>query len=375
MANLTQQSFTDLVRNMVTAIQGTASALVDISVGSILRTVVEANAAVILWLQGLILQLLAVTRAATSSGADLDSWCADYGFTRLPASYASGSVTFARFTASQQAVVPVGATIQTADGSQSYTVTADAANPAYSPSAGGYVMSAGTGSVSVPVIAQASGAAANAQIGTINTITQAMPGVDTVTNAAAFTNGADAESDSAFRARFVAYIASLSKATKNAIGYAITALQQNVAYVLVENQSYAGAAQLGYFYVVVDDGTGTPSAGFLSSVNNAIDAVRPFTSTFGVYAPVVVTAAVGMTCTIASGYDAAATKAAVQAALTNYINSLAIGQTLTYSRLAQLAYDASPGVTNVTSVTLNAGTADLTATNHQIIKAGTITVS
>jgi uncharacterized phage protein gp47/JayE len=372
---ITTQDFTTLVRNQVTAIQGAARGLVDLTVGSILRAVVEANAAVILWLQGLILQLLATTRAATSSGSDLDSWVADFGLTRLPGVASSGSVAFARFTATQQAVVPIGATIQTGDGSQQFSVTIDTTNPAYNAGLGGYVLAAGVASISVPVQASSVGAAGNALIGQINTLTQPIPGVDTVSNAAAFTNGADAETDAALRTRFIAYVASLSKATKAAILYAITSLKQGMVAVLVENQLYAGTTQNGYFYAVIDDGTGAPGSTLLSTANNAIDAVRPFTVAFGVFAPVVVTANVGMTITTASGYDHTATALLVKAAVQNYINALSLGQTLTYSRLAQVAYDASPGVTNVTAVTLNSGTSDLTATSQQVIKAGTVTVA
>ncbi|MFX8028091.1 baseplate J/gp47 family protein, partial [Acinetobacter baumannii] len=105
--------------------------LVDLTVGSVLRAIVEANAAVVVWLEGLLLQVLAITRAATSSGADLDSWVADFGVTRLPAVAATGIVTFSRFTTTQQVLVPVGATVQTADGTQQFTVTIDTTNPAY----------------------------------------------------------------------------------------------------------------------------------------------------------------------------------------------------------------------------------------------------
>ncbi len=372
---ITTQDFTTLVRNQVAAIQGAARGLVDLTVGSILRAVVEANAAVILWLQGLILQLLATTRAATSSGSDLDSWVADFGLTRLPGVAASGSVAFSRFTPTQQAVVPVGATIQTGDGSQQFTVTIDTTNPAYNAGLGGYVLAAAVASISVPVQAVSVGAAGNALIGQINTMTQPIPGVDTVSNAAAFINGADAETDAALRTRFIAYVASLSKATKAAILYAITSLKQGMVAVLVENQQYGGATQNGYFYAIIDDGTGAPGSTLLLTANNAIDAVRPFTVAFGVFAPVVVTANVGMTITTASGYDHTATALLVKAAVQNYINALSLGQTLTYSRLAQVAYDASPGVTNVTGVTLNSVTSDLTATSQQVIKAGTVTVA
>lgn len=372
---ITSQDFTTLVRNQVTAIQGAAKVLVDLTVGSILRSIVEANAAVILWLQGLILQLLAITRAATSSGADLDSWVGDYGVSRLAAVAASGQVAFSRFTPSQQAVIPVGATVQTADGSQQFAVTLDTTNPAYNAALGGYVLAAAASSITVTVAASTAGAGGNVSAGQINTITQALPGVDTVSNAVAFVNGSDAESDTALRTRFIAFVASLSKATKGAIGYVITSLKAGVSYVIVENQLYNGTAQMGYFYVVVDDGTGAPGSTFLSSVSNAIDAVRPVCSTFGVFAPVVVNANVSMLITTAAGYDHPTLVGLVGTAIRNYINSLTLGTTLAYSRLAQIAYDASPGVTNVTSVTLNGGTADVTATSQQVIKANTVTVA
>ncbi|QMV32421.1 hypothetical protein 8G_00027 [Ralstonia phage Hyacinthe] len=367
--------FVSLVRQQVANIQGYSKALVDLTVGSILRAVVEANAAVVIWLQGLIMQVLAITRAATATGTDLDTWVADFGVTRLAAVAATGTVAFSRFTTTQQVVVPLTAVVQTADGTQQFSVTVDVTNPAYSSTLGGYVIAAGVASVNVPVVAVTAGAAGNAVAGAVSTIVGAISGVDTVTNAAAFTNGADAEADAALRTRFIAYVASLSKATKSAVGYAITSLQQGLSYTLLENQTYAGVTQMGNFVVIVDDGTGSPSGTLLSSVSNAVDAVRPLCSSFGVFAPVVVNASVAMTATIAAGYDTVATKALIVTALKTYINALKLGQALPYSRLAQVAYDASPGVTNITGVTLNSGTADLAATSLQVIKWSAVSVA
>ena len=375
MSNLQAQDFQTLVRNQVAAIQGSSNQLVDLSVGSILRSIVEAYSAVALWLQSLILQLLVVTRAATSSDVDLDSWMADFGLVRLQAVVASGVVTFSRFTPTTQAIIPIGAIAQTADGTQQYAVVVDTTNPAYSASLGGYIVAAGNASVNVPVVAVAAGAAGNASVNGVNTLGQAIPGIDTVTNAAAFTNGADAETDSALRIRFIAYISSLSKATKQAVGFAASALKQGLTYTLVENQQYNGTAQMGYFYLVVDDGTGYPTSSLLASVYNAVDAVRPLTSTFGVFAPIVVLANIGMTISTGAGYDHAATAALVATALTNYVNSLPLGSSLTWTRLSQVAYEASPGVVNVSAVLLNTSTSDLTASNKQVIKAGTVAVA
>ena len=369
---LNTKTFATIVSDQVTAIQAASSRLIDTTIGSIIRSLAEANAAVVLWIQSLLVALLAATRASTSTGADLDTWMADYGVARLPAVAASGNVTFARFTATNPAVIPVGARVQTGDGAQVFEVVADTTNAAYG--SGFYPIPAGTGNLAVKVQALIPGAGGNVVIGAVNTLATAISGVDTVSNAAAFTNGADAESDAALRKRFVAFVASLSKATKEAVGYAITSLQTGLQYTLVENQNYAGATDYGYFYVVVDDGTGTPGSTLLASVANAINLVRPVTSRFGVFAPVVVTANVSLTATIAAGYDPAATKQLIRTAVINYINLLGLGQSLVYTRLLQVAYNASPGVSNVTGLLVNGGTADVTATVQQVVKAGTVGV-
>ncbi len=369
-------SFSALVSNIATAMQASATAALNFTAGSVLRAIAEATAGVVLWLQAIILQLLTVTRAATSTGADLDSFVADFGLTRLPAIAATGQVTFGRFTATQQAVIPIGTTVQSTDGTQNFAVTLDTANPAYDATLGSYVLLANTASINVPVQAATAGAGGNVLAGAISVITTPIPGggVDTVTNGAAFTNGLDAESDPALRAQFIAYIGSLSKGTKTAIGYAITRVQQGLTYTLVENYDYNGTPDDGFFTVVVDDGTGYPSSGLLASVSAAIDAVRPLTSRFGVFAPVVTTANVAMTLTTASSFTHSAVVAAVTTGITNFINSLPLGTSLPYTQLAGIAY-AVPGVTNATAITLNSGTTDLTADAQHKLLAGIVSVS
>lgn len=371
---MNQKNFTTIVQEMAASIQGRASTLLDMNIGSILRAVVESTASVVLWLQSLILLLLATTRASTSAGTDLDSWMADYDFDRLPAEAASGNVTFARFTAGAQAVVLVGAQVQNSDGSQKYQVMLDTANPAYSSTLGGYVMAIGVTSVIVPVQAVVAGSGGNALAGQINTLAQAMPGIDTVSNGAAFTNGVDAESDEDFRARFRLYLASLSKGTRDAIAYAIETVSQTADYAIVENENYVGAERLGYFYVVVDDGTGTPSPTFISNMANAIETVRPFTVEYDVFAPVVIDVDVDMTVTIASGFDGPTVRAAVTTALTDTINALGLGVDLPFTYLSAIAYGVE-GVENVYAVLLNGATADITATAKETIKADVITVT
>ena len=155
----------------------------------------------------------------------------------------------------------------------------------------------------------------------------------------------------------------------------MSGIQSGAYCVIVEGYNYAGAATSNFFYVVADDGSGAPSSSFIAAAQSAVNLVRAAGMSFAVYSPVVVTAAVSMTITTGSNYTHSTVANQVVAALTSYINSLQLGQTLPYSRLAQIAYDTSPGVTNVTGVTLNSGTSDLAATSAQVIKAGTIVCS
>ena len=374
MPNLQIQDFATLVQNQVVAIQGRSSALIDLSVGSILRAVVESSSAVAMWLQGMILQLLAITRATTSTGSDLDSWVADYGVTRLPANRATGHVTFSRFTATNQATIPAGVLIQSSDGSQQYAVIADASNINFYPSSGLYILLAGVQSITIPVQAVTAGFSANAAIGGINTIAQSISGVDSVANSVAIENGSDAESDADLRARFIAYIASLSKATKQSVGYAASSLQIGLNYVLVENQQLDGTPKLGYFYLVVDDGTGYPSSSLLSSVYNAVDAVRPITSTFGIFAPTVLMADVSLVVTVDPSYNNSSTLDLVSSAIKDYVNSLGLGVSLANTRLVQVAYGASSGVINVSQITINGSSSDFSAGYNNSIKSGAVAV-
>src|SRR4051812_48330986 len=146
----------------------------------------EATAALALWLQGIALQIAALARFSTSNGADADSWAADFGFTRLPAKAATGSVTFSRFTPTNQALVLVGTFIQTADGSQKYEVIPDEGQVAYDATQSAYVLPANVASVTATVESVTQSSAGNVAAGFINTLGSAIVGVDSVTNPLAF---------------------------------------------------------------------------------------------------------------------------------------------------------------------------------------------
>jgi uncharacterized phage protein gp47/JayE len=152
-------------------------------------------------------------------------------------------------------------------------------------------------------------------------------------------------------------------------------MQSGVTYTLTENYTYDGTPQLGYFYAVVDDSSGAPTSTFIDQAYAAIEPVRGFTITFGVFPPEVVTANVSMVISVDASGDHDTIVGMVQTAIQDYIAGLALGQLLAYSRLSNIAYGASSLVTNVSSVTLNGGTADIAASGKQVIRAGTVAVS
>jgi uncharacterized phage protein gp47/JayE len=372
---LALQNFTTLVQNMAAAVQAAASQALDLTVGSALRAVLEANASVALWMQWLILQVLQTTRAATSTGPDLDSWMADMTLVRLPAVASVGMVTFSRLTPTATAFLPVGALVRSADGSQTFAVTGDSTNSAWSAAAGGYSLAAGLAALTVPVAAQMAGSAGNMQSGAISLMVTAIPGIDAVTNAAPLQNGLDAESDAAFRSRFQNFIQSRSRATPLAIGYAVNSIQQELSYALQENVDTAGNVRMGNFVVTIDDGSGYPSSSLLATAAAAIEAVRPVGSTFAVQPPTVVTANLSVLLTVPSGTMKPPVIAAVATALQAYIDAIPIGASLPLTKVAQVAYAAHPAVVNVGALSINEGTADLTPPASGVIKAGVIAVS
>jgi uncharacterized phage protein gp47/JayE len=375
MATLQPRSFSAIVQMIAAGVQGRSKVVLDYSIGSTLRAIAEGHAGVALWIQGLILKLLLTTRAATSTGADLDTWVNDFGLYRLGATPATGSVNFIRFTGSASTpFIPVGATMETADGTQDFVVVADSSNALFSPSLNGYTMPAFVTSITVPVQSLASGYATNALAGTVTVLTTNVSGIDQIINASAFTGGIDSETDSALRVRFQAYIASLSKATVAAITYAVNSLHFGVQCTVTENQNYDGSTRLGYFYVVVDDGSGTPSDALVTAAAAAIEIVRPLTVMYAVFKPVIIQVTVSMTIVSNTGFDHNTVIANVGEAVRTYINTLPLGQSLSYAKVMQVAFDADAGVKTITGYTLNGGVTDIAATNQNVVKTSVVSV-
>lgn len=371
MATPNTQSFSTIVNNQVAAIQSLSSTLINFLVGSILRAIVQANATVALWLQGLILTNLTVARLASSTGTDVDSFYADFPAFggRLQAIQSSGPVTFYRNTPTIATVVPVGNVVASGDGTQLFNVIADPSNISYSAAVNGYPIAIGIQSVTVTVQAQVGGTGGNVSAGGISLLQKGINGVDSVSNASAFTNGVNQESDAASKVRFQAFFGSLSAGTVAAITNAITSLNQNLQVTMVLQPS--SSPQVA---VSVDDGSGATPSPLVNQASVAANNVVAAGISIGVTAASKLNASVNMTITTATGYTHSTVVGQVALAITAYINGVGLGNLVSYMALGGVAFGVA-GVTDVTSVTLNGGTLDLVPSSSQTYKALTIAVS
>lgn len=377
---LNLQSFTGMVQNMAAAAQAAATAALNFTTGSSILAIIEANASIALWLQWLVVQVLSVTRLASSTGSDCDSFGADYNFTRLGATYATGIATFYRAATTQAAQVPVGTILKTNDGTQSFTVNLDTTNAAYQVdptglTQGWFNIAVGVSTLNCAVTAVTPGSGANILAGTLGLIAAQIPYVDSVSNAAGFLNGVNAETDAAYKARFGFFLAGLARGTPVAVGSAVLGVAANLSYTIQENYTNLGVYQPGNFVVTVDDGSGATPAATLTLVGTAVSAVRPIGSTFSVQAATALLANTAMTITCPTAALKTAAIPLVVAAINAYVAALPVGAVMSYGRVWQLAFDASPNITDVTGCLLNGGTADIGGAFNVVVRPGTTTVS
>lgn len=381
MATLPTRSFATVVSTIVAGIQGRCKTLIDFSVGSPLLAITQSFAGAALWLQYIALQILAAARLSTASADDVDTFVEDFELKRLPPSFGGGLVTFSRFTPTADVLfIPNGSTVQTSDGTESFVVVADGTNANYSAALGGYQIASNAASVDATVQAVNPGVEANVGVGTVTVVTSPLTGIDAATNAAAFTGGLPTETDSALKARFALYIRGLREGNLAGAESALANINVAIKYTITDQYSYSGVFTPGYYYAVVDDGTGTPADAFLDAARAALDAVRPLGAWFGVFAPILTTANVSLTlATVIPGFTRNAVIAQVNATVTANILGLGLGAGLDAYQIAGWVLSV-PGVSpgGLSSLLLNSLSADaatIAANNKNRIMPGTIAVS
>ncbi len=366
-SQLIYKTLQQFVGDMTTAYGSSLEILPNLQPGDPELAVFEATGTQDVFLESLLQIIWTAARASTASESDLDSFCADFNFYRLAATTAQGTVTLSALSAPVvQVPIATGVLVQTPGGAIQYQLIADTTQPAWSPALNSYVLPAGQLSINATAQATVAGSADNVQPGQLTQFATGVAGIATVTNGAAITNGLDQESDIAFRARFIQYLASLSKATLGAILFAVNSVQQSLSTLPLENTAVNFTPMLGTNTIIVDDGSGNPPATLLNNIQAAVNGVRAFGIQVNVKGPSTINCVISLSAVTSSKptETSATIQSNIQNAVLNYINGIELEdnlQTVYINDIVTVATASDPNVMTVTlgSVTINGAAADL----------------
>lgn len=191
------KTWKQILASMISVVTGGTDQLTDFNEGSPLRELLGASAVEIqrCWVKLYSLYHSAFLDSAT--GEDLDRIVALLGLTRFDENAASG---WLRFYGTEGSTVTLGSQVSSEDGIVYQTTTE-------------YTIGVGETYVDVPAVCLTTGALGNKGRGEITQLLQAIPGITSVTNLAAFTGGRSAETDAELRDRARARISVLAIST------------------------------------------------------------------------------------------------------------------------------------------------------------------
>lgn len=246
------KDFVSIVAGALNHMRGSTDKITDFRVGSVARTLIDGPA---VELEELYQQMFIGLREAIPVATFLS-----FGFGKLPAARALGTVTATRTAAADaDLAIPLGTVFLAADGRQ-YTSTSAVTWPAADLV------------VQVPVQASTTGSAGNIATGGISSSDFFGGQAVTVSNLP-LTTGRDEETDSEREARFAEYIMSLSRGTEAAVRYAVAQAQLlGATGVAEEYVTRVGMEEAGgHVRLYIYSSLGVPSAALLADGQKRID--------------------------------------------------------------------------------------------------------
>lgn len=265
----------------------------------------------------------------TAQGQALDDHGAMRNLSRRGSAKAGGSITFSVSSAAANALtVPAGTVCLTAGGVRFITLEEG-------------VIAAGELSCTVAAEAVESGAAGNAVVGSINRMSIPPVGVENCRNGAAFTGGADEETDEEFRLRVLESFRRLPNGA-------------NAAYYELQAENHDGvraakavgrARGIGTVDVYIAAESGIPSERLLQEVYDDLSAKREIAVDLQVLAPEATTVDVEAELVLKDGYEMGAVKAAAENALRRFFSADLLGRGVKRAALCDLLYHTE-GVEN-----------------------------
>jgi uncharacterized phage protein gp47/JayE len=264
MANRRVYNFSELY-NLFTAKFSTLTDLVnDFNIGSVIRAIGQSTVFFVNFLQVQIDIAFKSFRIKTAEGDDLDNRVGDWQLTRVQASPAQGDVVFISATAAEETfTITSGTVVSTEEDVYGDTLDFYLDGDLTFPS--GYMQATGT------VICLRDGLVGNVASGTVTNIKSPIPGVDSVTNPAAFSGGAETETDTQLRKRVPLKINGNRNANEDSVLNAAFSVP-GVTYAKVKNNTPSS----GEFTVYFSTYNGIVSSSLRADVADAVEAVTAF---------------------------------------------------------------------------------------------------
>ncbi len=235
------------------------------------------------------------------------------------------------------------------------------------------------GTATVPVRALLGGSAGNVSVNQIVRLLGSIDGVSSVNNPTAIAGGTDNEDDDAFRSRFLSFVRD-PVAGGNKQDYITWALEITAVGDVSVVPLGRGAGTVDVY--VVDTDFVPADGGLLATVQNHIAPTptdqgggkAPIGADVLVLSPTTFDIDVDATIVPVSGFLGTDVINNVEAALTEFINELPIGEDVLYVRIANVIHDTL-GVDNYSSLLVNAGVADITISVSQTSLTDVLTIT
>jgi len=288
-----------------------------------------------------------------------------FGMEKKAGTAASGTVIFKREKAlNAKTVIAKG--VRVSGGGYTYITTAV-----------GEIAAGEIQSSPISAICDTLGKVGNVKAGEITTIESTVSAdIIGVENKVAFTGGADAETDSEFQARFRAKVNGFSGTNEYSIRYAALSVD-TVRSVTTQNHK-PPLKNIYNMSIYVDDGSGSATEETLEKVRLAVEGdgtvLNPGHLAPGVNVRILAPTSIPINVSlnaIVYGCDFAEAKDEIETAVTEYINSLSIGEVVIVSEIIKKVMS----FTYVKDVLMITPLQNIEPLNNQIARIGTLNVN
>lgn len=338
----------------------TSTSISDFTPGSIIRTMFEVVAVFVEFLQFLVEMAFNSFYTDTAEGDDLDNRIEDFDMERNESVSASGALTFQSDSAATETfIISAGTSVATQPDVFGNTIIFTLDDDVTFLS--GALSATGVVTCSTP------GVIGNVASGKITNITTSISGVDSVTNLAAFTNGATEESDDQVRKRIPIHLNGLQKGNEDGIKDAVFEVDGITLVRMEENNP-----QIGYITVYVSNESGVLTQEQIDAVGDAAEGAASFGIEVNVVTPTVEYVTISLDAEIdTTYYDLNLVKADIQDSIDERVRTNPDLDLYLYDIILAATVQ---GVNNVKNVKINNVASDYTVVGFKVIRLNDKTI-